>query len=57
VADVCLIEELLAEADLGEEVARNLLGDLAYRSGELEEELAESGSCSLAAKSAPDALG
>jgi hypothetical protein len=44
VADVCLTEELLAEADLGEEeVARKLLGDLAYRSGELEEELAESG--------------
>ena len=34
---------MLAEADLGEEVARKLLGDLAYRSGELEEELAESG--------------
>ncbi|MCA1738863.1 MAG: transposase [Actinobacteria bacterium] len=43
VADLCLTEELLAEADLGEEVARKLLGDLAYRSGELEEELAESG--------------
>jgi hypothetical protein len=35
--------ELLAEAELGEEVARKLLGDLAYRSQELEEELAESG--------------
>jgi hypothetical protein len=34
---------LLAEADLGGEVARKLLGDLAYRSGELEEELAELG--------------
>jgi hypothetical protein len=44
VADVCLTEELLAEADLGEEeVARKLLGDLAYRSEELEEELAEVG--------------
>jgi hypothetical protein len=43
VADLSLIEELLDEADLGEEVARRLLGDLAYRSGELEEELAESG--------------
>lgn len=42
-ADLCLIEELLAEADLGEEVARKLLCDLAYRSGELEEELAELG--------------
>jgi hypothetical protein len=43
VADLSLTEELLAEADLGEEVARKLLGDLAYRSHELEEELAESG--------------
>jgi len=42
-ADLSLIEELLAESDLGSEVARKLLGDLAYRSGELEEELAESG--------------
>jgi Transposase DDE domain len=43
VADLSLTEELLTEADLGEEVARRLLGDLAYRSKELEEELAESG--------------
>jgi hypothetical protein len=43
VAEVSLSEELLAEADLGDEVARKLLGDLAYRSQELEEELAESG--------------
>jgi hypothetical protein len=43
VADLSLLEELLDEADLGEEVARKLLGDLAYRSRELEEELAESG--------------
>ena len=43
VADLSLIEELLAEADLGEEIARKLLGDLAYRSRELEEKLAESG--------------
>ena len=42
-ADLCLSKELLAEADLGGEVARKLLGDLAYRSGELEEELAELG--------------
>jgi Transposase DDE domain len=42
-ADLCLAEELVAEADLGGEVARKLLGDLAYRSGELEEELAELG--------------
>ena len=39
-ADLSLTEELLAEADLGEDVARKLLGDLAYRSEELEEELA-----------------
>jgi hypothetical protein len=43
VAEVSLTEELLAEANLGGEVARKLLGDLAYRSQELEEELAESG--------------
>src|SRR5215207_2644913 len=43
VADLSLTEELLAEADLGEEVARKLLGDLAYRSQELEEELTELG--------------
>lgn len=42
-ADLCLTEELIAEADLGGEVARRLLGDLAYRSAELEEELAELG--------------
>jgi hypothetical protein len=41
VADVSLTEELLAEAKLGEEVARRMLGDLAYRSEELREELAE----------------
>ncbi len=43
VADLSLTEESLAEADLGSEVARKLLGDLAYRSRDLEEELAESG--------------
>lgn len=46
-ADVSLTEELLAEAGMvgGEEqeVARRLLGDLAYRSRELQEELAEVG--------------
>jgi hypothetical protein len=42
-ADLCLSKELLAEADLGGEVARKLLGDLAYKSHELEEELAELG--------------
>jgi len=43
VAEVSLMEELLAEAKLGEEVARKLLGDLAYRSGDLEKDLAELG--------------
>jgi hypothetical protein len=43
VADVSLSEELLEEAKLGEEVARRMLGDLAYRSEELREELAEVG--------------
>ncbi len=41
VADVLLVRELLAEAGLDEAaVARRLLGDLAYRGGELGEELA-----------------
>ena len=43
VADVSLTEELLAEAKLGEEVARRVLGDPAYRSVELREALAEVG--------------
>ncbi len=43
VAEVSLIEELLAEAKLGDGVARKLLGDLAYRSAQLKEELAEVG--------------
>ena len=43
VADVCLAEELINEAALGERVARKLLGDLAYRSKELREALAEVG--------------
>jgi hypothetical protein len=43
VVDVSLTEELLAEAALGEGVARRLLGDLAYRSEELRETLAEMG--------------
>ena len=36
-------EELVAEAALGEEVARKLLGDLAYRNEALREVLAEVG--------------
>lgn len=44
VSDVLLVRNLLAGADLGEgTVARRLLGDLAYRGGELREELAEAG--------------
>ncbi len=43
VAEVRLTEELLAEGCLGEEVGRRLLGDLAYRSKEFEEALAECG--------------
>src|SRR5215212_7355033 len=43
VADVSLTEELIAEAKLGHEVARRLLGDLAYRSEGLKEALAEIG--------------
>jgi hypothetical protein len=43
VADVSLAEELLNEAKLGDGVARRLLGDLAYRSKELKEALAEVG--------------
>src|SRR3990170_5112220 len=43
IAEVGLVEELLAEANLGEEVVRRLLADLVYRSGRLEEDLAELG--------------
>jgi Transposase DDE domain len=43
VAEVRLTTELLTEASLGEEVGRRLLGDLAYRSEELEDALAECG--------------
>jgi hypothetical protein len=43
VAEVRLRKELLEEARLGQEVARRLLADLAYRSEDLEEELAELG--------------
>ena len=43
VADVSLTEELVAGAKLGYGMARRLLGDLAYRSGQLREILAEMG--------------
>ncbi len=43
VADISLAEELINEAALEDGVARKLLGDLAYRSEELREELAEVG--------------
>jgi hypothetical protein len=43
VAEVHLAEELVAEANLGEDLARRLLGDLAYRSEALEEAMAGAG--------------
>lgn len=43
VAEIRLVGELLGGARLGEDLARRLLGDLAYRSEELEGELAEAG--------------
>jgi hypothetical protein len=43
VAEVRLIAELLAEAGLGEEVGRRLLGDLAYRSEASEDGLVQRG--------------
>lgn len=43
VVEVYLTEELLAEARLGDGLARKLFGDLAYRSGELKEALIEYG--------------
>lgn len=43
VGDVLLVRELLSGAGLGGDVARRLLGDLAYRSGGLGEGLAEAG--------------
>jgi hypothetical protein len=43
VAEVKLAEELLAGADLKEDLARRLFGDLAYKSEELEDALAECG--------------
>jgi DDE family transposase len=42
VAEIGLTKELLAAASLGEDFARRLLGDLAYRSEALEETLADS---------------
>jgi hypothetical protein len=43
VADISLTEELIAEAALGEGVARSLLGDLAYSSENLREALTSVG--------------
>jgi Transposase DDE domain len=43
VAEVGLTAELLAEANLGGELARRVFGDLAYRSESLEDSLAEAG--------------
>jgi hypothetical protein len=42
-AEVCLVGELLNEAQLGDDFARRLFGDLAYRSGALGETLAGAG--------------
>ncbi len=42
-ADVLVVEELLAEARLGDGVARTLFGDLAYRSGPLRDALVGGG--------------
>lgn len=42
-AEVRLREELIAEANLGDDFARRLLGDLAYRSEALAHALAECG--------------
>jgi hypothetical protein len=44
VAECCLTEGLLAEARLGDGLARRLVGDLSYRSRELKEALIE---CSI----------
>lgn len=52
VAEVRLVGELLGEAGLGEDLARKLLGDLAYRSEQLEEELAEAGIALVTERSA-----
>ncbi len=43
VTDINLTEELLGQAELGDGVARRLLGDLAYRGGDLEKALAKAG--------------
>ena len=43
VADICLTEDLINEAALGDAVARKLLGDLAYSSEKLSNALAEVG--------------
>jgi len=43
VADICMTEELINEAALGQGVARRLLADLAYSSEQLREALAEVG--------------
>jgi hypothetical protein len=43
VADVCLTEELINEAELSYGMARKLMGELAYRSRQLREVLGEMG--------------
>lgn len=51
VADVRLVGELLGESRLGEDLARRLLGDLAYQSEELERSLAGAGVCLVTKRS------
>lgn len=52
-AEVRLAEGLLADAGLGDEVGRGLLGDLAYRSEASEETLAERGVVLVTEKGRP----
>jgi hypothetical protein len=54
VAEVRLVDELLGEAGLGEGLARRLLGDLAYRSEQLADELAEVGVVMVTERSGQD---
>ncbi len=54
VAEIRLVGELLGEAGLGEDLARRLLGDLAYRSEQLEDELAGLGIVLVTERSGQD---
>jgi hypothetical protein len=57
VAEVSLTKELLAEAELGGEVVRKLLGDRLIKVGSLRRSWPSWGLCCLAAKPAPDGPG